>query len=168
MLSRRARGERGAAAVEFALVLVPLLSLMFGIITTGLAYTHAIGLTNAVREGSRFGATTDASTSTTWAADVIKRVQDTQFDDPLKQTTVCVQRLPVGGAVTAAACLKGATTVNTAVIPAMPATSIPTGTCVVRVWAKRPYRISVIVPVWDKTMYRQSISRYERTEKVAC
>ncbi len=54
--------ERGAVAVEFALVLPVLVMLLLGITTAGLSYSHAIGLTNAVREGSRFGATTLATT----------------------------------------------------------------------------------------------------------
>ena len=64
MLGTRALGhadERGAVAVEFALVLPLLVMLLLGIATTGLSYTHAIGVTNAVREGARFGATADAT-----------------------------------------------------------------------------------------------------------
>jgi Flp pilus assembly protein TadG len=51
-----ARDERGAAAVEFALVLPILVVLAFGIIDFGrLLYTYN-NLTSAVREGARFAA----------------------------------------------------------------------------------------------------------------
>ena len=85
------RTERGAVAVEFALVLPVLVMLLLGITTSGISYSHAIGATNAVREGSRFGATADAGVPATWAGDVIKRVRGTQFDDPTSETAVCVQ-----------------------------------------------------------------------------
>lgn len=45
--------ERGAALVEFALVLPILLTLVFGIIEYGRAYEVKVQLTGAVREGAR-------------------------------------------------------------------------------------------------------------------
>ena len=87
----RAKGERGAVAVEFALVLPLLVMLLLGIATAGLSYTRAIGVTNAVREGARFAATADASVPATWSSDVISRVRATQFDDPSLDTEICVQ-----------------------------------------------------------------------------
>ena len=46
---KQRRNDRGAAAVEFALV-VPLLGmLLFGIITFGLGYSDKVALVNAVR-----------------------------------------------------------------------------------------------------------------------
>ena len=51
------RGSRGAAIVEFALIL-PLLSMMLmGMLTGGMALNRKQELTNATREGARFGAT---------------------------------------------------------------------------------------------------------------
>ena len=56
-----ARDERGAAAVEFALVLPILVVLGFGIIDFGrLLYTYN-NLTSAVREGARFAAVQTAA-----------------------------------------------------------------------------------------------------------
>jgi Flp pilus assembly protein TadG len=49
--------ERGAALVEFALILPLVLMLAFGVITAGIAYNHKIDLTHAAREGARYGAT---------------------------------------------------------------------------------------------------------------
>ena len=45
--------ERGAAAVEFALVLPILLLLVFGIVDFGRAYNAKISLSGAAREGAR-------------------------------------------------------------------------------------------------------------------
>jgi Flp pilus assembly pilin Flp len=47
------RGERGAAAVEFALVLPVLLLVIFGIIDFGRMLNAQITLTEAAREGAR-------------------------------------------------------------------------------------------------------------------
>lgn len=53
MLHDRLRSERGAAAVEFGLVLPILLVLLLGIIDFGRAYHAQITLTHAAREGAR-------------------------------------------------------------------------------------------------------------------
>lgn len=47
------RGEHGAAAVEFALILPVLIALLGGIIDFGFAFNAQIGLAHAVREGVR-------------------------------------------------------------------------------------------------------------------
>jgi hypothetical protein len=49
----RVRGEHGAAAVEFALVVTLLLTLVGGIIDFGLMFNAQISLTHAAREGVR-------------------------------------------------------------------------------------------------------------------
>lgn len=46
-------GERGAAAVEFALVLPILVLLLFGIVEFGRGYNAKVTLTHAAREGAR-------------------------------------------------------------------------------------------------------------------
>jgi Flp pilus assembly protein TadG len=51
------RPERGAALVEFALVLPILMALALGVFTGGLAYSQQISLNGSAREASRFGAT---------------------------------------------------------------------------------------------------------------
>jgi Flp pilus assembly protein TadG len=55
-LSGPAARERGAAAVEFALLLPVLLLLVFGIIDFGRALNAQITLTQAAREGARLAA----------------------------------------------------------------------------------------------------------------
>ena len=48
--------DRGAAAVEFALLLPVVLLLLFGIVDFGLALKAQITITQAAREGARLGA----------------------------------------------------------------------------------------------------------------
>ena len=49
----RSESDRGAAAVEFALVVLPLLVIVFGIINFGFVFSQQSTLNNAVREGAR-------------------------------------------------------------------------------------------------------------------
>ena len=167
----RARREFGAAAVEFALVLPVLVMLLFGLVTAGLSSTHAIGVTNAVREGARFGATADA-TSASWADDVISRVRATQFDDSASATNsttaVCVRLVKapstpstLTGQTSGCSVTSNTPTLSLTSAPAI--TGIASGTCVVEVWAARDYQISVVVaPAWNGTAVRTSIAKYER------
>ena len=55
-MARRAPRDRGAAAVEFALLLPMLLLLVFGIIDFGRALNAQITITQAAREGARLEA----------------------------------------------------------------------------------------------------------------
>ena len=54
---RAGSNERGAALVEFALLLPILAMIVFGALTAGMAYNHKMDLTHAAREGARYGAT---------------------------------------------------------------------------------------------------------------
>lgn len=53
---RRGAGDRGAAAVEFALLLPLLLLIVFGLIDFGRALNAQVTLTQAAREGARLDA----------------------------------------------------------------------------------------------------------------
>ena len=166
------RGERGAVAVEFALVLPILVMLLMGIVTGGVTYSRAIGLTNAVREGARFGATTSAS-SPTWASDTISRVRGTQFDDGASQSTsstsVCVQVVKIGSPNTevTSSCNVGSSNAPSLTMPAMtdfPALPSGTtaGTCIVRVVAARKFTINIVLTSFTGTVTRGSVAQYER------
>ncbi|MBY9073769.1 pilus assembly protein [Nocardioides sp. WL0053] len=154
-------------AVEFALVLPLLVMMMLGTITGGLAYTRSIGLTNAVREGARFGATGDIAAAT-WATDVIDRVRETQFDDGItagaSTTTVCVQ--VIGATPVAPFCSDAG--VNPPPPPAFPVAdadlpALGAGECLVKVWASRHFEITLGVATPKQgDMIRHSVARYER------
>lgn len=49
--------QRGAALVEFALLMPLLLMLFLGIVSVGIAYNHQLSITHAARESARFAAT---------------------------------------------------------------------------------------------------------------
>jgi Flp pilus assembly protein TadG len=53
MRMRSTAGERGAAAIEFALILPILVILVFGVIEFGRVFNAQISITNAAREGAR-------------------------------------------------------------------------------------------------------------------
>ena len=55
VMSRRGRDERGAAAVEFALVTPLLLLILFGIIDYGIWFADSISARQAVRDAARQG-----------------------------------------------------------------------------------------------------------------
>lgn len=156
------RDQRGAAAVEFALVAPMLFMLLFGTITSGLSYSNAIGVTNAVREGARFGATGifDSGNPSAWTADVISHVRGTQFDDPSNETSVCVQLYKQGAGAVTSECSAGGAPVPTT-YPAVPA-NVTAGTCVVRVVASRPFHINVVVTQFDDNLTKSAVTRYER------
>jgi len=71
MISRRARGERGAALVEFAIASVILLVLLFGIISYGYALSFKQGLTQAAAEGARAAAVASTGSAATAAASAV-------------------------------------------------------------------------------------------------
>lgn len=60
---RRFRGDEGASAVEFALILPILIVLLFGIIDYGWWFGETLGLRSGVREVARLGAVNEAGTS---------------------------------------------------------------------------------------------------------
>ena len=66
MTSHRRNREKGAALLEFAVVLPVLLSLMLGIVTSGSALNSSNSINNAARESARFGATLPADDLTWW------------------------------------------------------------------------------------------------------
>jgi Flp pilus assembly protein TadG len=162
---RARRRDRGAVAVEFGLVFPILIVLLVGTVTAGLEYSRAMGLTNAVREGARFGATADKS-SATWAADVIARTRQTQFDDGpdagSSNTSVCVELR--GSSTIGPICETGA--LGTPAVPvfqgAAPTTAA--GGCVVLVYAARSYTIITgMAPNLTGAIQRQAAARYEGT-----
>ena len=79
--------DRGAAAVEFALLLPVLLLLVFGIIDLGRALNAQITLTQAAREGARLAALSEAN--------VVSRTQTAATG--LSGVTVTVTACPSGG-----------------------------------------------------------------------
>jgi len=63
VVRRRGRGEDGAALVEFALVLVLVTLLLFGVIEFGMAYNDYIAVRQGTREGARLAVVDDVNNS---------------------------------------------------------------------------------------------------------
>ncbi len=75
------KSERGAAAVEFALVLVPLVLLVFGIINFGWAFSVWTEMAGGVREGARVMAVTgDAANAKSRTVDMVVTAKLTSAD----------------------------------------------------------------------------------------
>ena len=168
--STRPREDDGASAVEFALIIPFLAMLLMGVVTGALTFSNAIGVTNAVREGARFGATANSS-STTWAQDTIAQVRATQFDDPTSETSVCVQLWKYSAAgsnngteVKGECALGGPTLAMPAkdVYPVIPPATTASS-CIVRIIAARPYTIDIAVNAFTGNVTRGSVVRYERS-----
>ena len=68
---RKLREERGASAVEFAIIASLLLMILFGTITFGILLNRYQGLQSAAREGARLG-----SLSTTDRPTIVNRVRE--------------------------------------------------------------------------------------------
>lgn len=80
------RDDRGAAAVEFALILPILLVLVLGIVQFGLTFTQWLEMVSAAREGARWGSLSYS------AADIRAKVKAAApgLDPPLTDTQITV------------------------------------------------------------------------------
>jgi Flp pilus assembly protein TadG len=83
------QGERGAAAVEFAIVLPLLILLVFGIVEFAIAYNRQQGLHAAAREGARVAALPQTS-----QADIVDRVHSA-LDGVLNDTDLSAATITV-------------------------------------------------------------------------
>ena len=88
MAEPKRRKDRGASLVEFALLAPLLFALLLGMITGGISLSQKNSMENAVREGSRFGATLEPSAN--WAGDVRKRVEALSGGD-LELGQICAE-----------------------------------------------------------------------------
>ena len=71
---RRTRGEHGAAAVEFAILMPVLLLVVLGMVQYGLYFWSAQGGSSAAREAARRAAVGDYTACTAFVADVRSRI----------------------------------------------------------------------------------------------
>jgi len=154
---RRASGDKGAALVEFAIIVPLIFALILGITTGGVSLSRKNSMSNAVREGARMGATLPESS--TWATSVRDRAVALSGND-LIASQVCVKLV------------RKPTATTETVRKALPATcpfggepssaGIPAGECVVKVWARRSSDLEVLFFSRPLTLQSSSVSRYER------
>jgi Flp pilus assembly protein TadG len=81
----RVRGDDGAVAVEFALVLIPLFLLVFGVIEFGITYSKYESYLGAAREGARYASVQceKQATGGCAAGDISGRVASTAGSFPV-------------------------------------------------------------------------------------
>jgi Flp pilus assembly protein TadG len=157
----RCSRERGAVAVEFALVLPLLMALLVGIITAGLGYNNVLGVADGVREGARFGATTlvGGSWGSTVKTQTIALTTLNVSGHPVVVSTnmVCAQLVKAPATVVSSSSCS-----LTTAAPATPA-GVLDGTCLVKVWAEIPVDINfVLLGHATPIVKRQSVALYER------
>lgn len=158
---RRQRSQQGAAALEFALVVPLLVMLLLGMTTAGISLNKAIGTTDAVREGARFGGTTPTSPvpvgASSWSSAIQLKTVMLSAGSLTSTDQVCVKLQ------------KGTTTVVqqspcafSSAEPANP-TSITATDCIVKVWSRVPVTVNIGITSWNVDVDRNSVARYERT-----
>ena len=160
--------ETGASLVEFALVLPVFMMLLLGMFTGGLAYNRRLAVTQAAREGARYGATLPVTgPPNTWldtVADVVVRSADGELDDVTAGRFICVALIS-GGTATNRAATGSAVSYNTG-FPGVPA-----GACFddgrplteprVQVVASRTSEFEALVFTRSLNLKSQAVSRYE-------
>ncbi|MGH3649337.1 MAG: TadE/TadG family type IV pilus assembly protein [Acidimicrobiia bacterium] len=88
--------DRGAAMVEFAFVLVLLVMLLVGIVTSAVSFGRSNSIQNAAREASRFGATLPGPVDSTWLGtvrDVARAAASGDLDSSVPGQFICVAHL---------------------------------------------------------------------------
>lgn len=169
VLRRMYSADRGAALVEFAILLPVLALLLTGMLTAGLAYNQKLQLTHATREGARFAATvspTQAFTNgDTWANNVRDLVVERSAGD-LVNSQVCVSLVEGSPAVVHQASATYSTAGAT--IPCIPGQTYPlAGTddgLRVQVTASRPGSIDLAVaPAITFTISTKATAKAEGT-----
>lgn len=100
--SRHPRDDTGASAVEFAMILPLLLLVVFGVINFGFLLAQNATLSNAVREGARYGSV-NAYSGTHTCANVVSAVRGAANTVGMSgsKVKVVVSRVDGSGAVVA-------------------------------------------------------------------
>ena len=158
---RLGRAERGAVAIEFAIVLPLLAALLFGIITAGLGYNNVLGVADGVHEGARFGATLPTTVGN-WGTTVQQQTINLTYlnvsgRSVVTTAMVCAQLVRAPSTVVQSSSCSLSTSA-----PENPA-GVAAGTCLVKVWAQIPVTLTfVLIPTQTIQVHRQSVTLYER------
>ena len=170
----RRRDQRGASAVEFALVMPLVVALLFACLSFGFIFFHNISLDDSVRAGARFGATavSPSDLPVNWPAQTVwqrttDHSRDTLIPPAGEPNRVCVAMIRAGVVIKSYPASLPATPSSASSCALSNAPLTPTGTaateCLVKVWAARPDSV-LAPPLYVSTimLHRGSVARYER------
>ena len=163
-MRRRQDQDRGAALVEFALLLPLLALLLFGTITGGLTLSRQNSVKNAAREGTRFGAINplgDPVNMTTYLDQVIVQVENAahpDLKDGVDSKSICVAFVEESGSVTQRTKTNAGTTSSGT--PCFDDT--PLAYDRVQVSVERRSEINAILYANNVLIEARSVTRYER------
>lgn len=165
--------QRGAALVEFAVLLPLLLMLLLGIVSVGIAYNHQISLTHAAREAGRFAATlpvsnfnTEADPLEAWldavAAQTVENATGS-LDASTPGLVVCVAYVHPNGTLATDVTASRVDTAGTVTYPSAPCFSDgrPDGERRVQVHVERDAEFNVVAFSRTVTLQSDAVSRFE-------
>lgn len=157
--------EKGAAAVEFALLATLLFMLIFGSISAGFSFSRANALQTAAREGTRFAATFPGGSSTAddgWFDTIIDTTVSAGLGDlnnGVPGRTICVAFIDGAG-------------IKSRVLNPDNTRNNPNAECIaggdglsddrVQVTASRESEIQAVIYAIDITVSGDAVARYER------
>lgn len=157
----RARSQRGAAAVEFALVAPIVAMLLIGTVTVALAYSQHVALSNAVREGARLGASMPQGSN--WLSSVQQHTSDAYADaDGLSNGSVCATLIKTTGGASPTYTTLIAPPSGCGTAPSNPS-SVAAG-CFVKVWATKQTHLNWILGNADPWMRATAVAIYDRSQ----
>lgn len=163
---RDRRDQRGAVAVEFALILPIVVMLLFGTLSAGLVYSDHLAVTNAAREAARYGAAADESVAG-WATSVRTRVQQVYYNSAGKAPTnnqICVKLVNSSGGTIASSIGSSCGTA-----PDISSLNMDAGSCAVLVWLSKPGTIELaVLPSLHPTVHASAVAYYGRTVGTTC
>jgi Flp pilus assembly protein TadG len=159
-------GERGAALVEFALILPVFMMLVLGMFSGGLAYNHQSSLANAAREAARYGVTvaeaqctpTSNCSGRTWAQ-LVQAVAVERANGDLTAAGVCVAL--VSGPGNAPVATDSAHTTQGGTSACYVDNSTDTGKRV-QVTTSRPDTLEALVFTKHLTLHAEATAKYEQ------
>jgi hypothetical protein len=137
---------------------------MFGMVWTALAYSDHLSVTNAVREGARYGSAIDYS-SGSWADSVRDRVKQVYYNagGTLTNNEICVQLVQPDGTI-----LTSTIGADCGDPPDAPS-DMTEGSCAVMVWVTKPRKIELVVfPTLHFDIGAKSVGYYGRTVDPGC
>jgi hypothetical protein len=157
-------------------LVIPFLCLvLFGMVTTGFAYSDHLSITNAVREGARLGSALPIApdpdnpvvpppTANGWADSVQQRVYDVYFNagNTITLSQICVKLVDSTNTLVPGAYAPRTGPVNCGSEPDAP-TSMSSGSCAVKVWVRKPADIELLIaPTVNFNIGAESVSYYGR------